>query len=60
MIQGATYLAYVQLFYIRDWLVPSQLLIKSDHLSVPLLIELNIPGGSGQLILASRPTIYIL
>lgn len=29
----------------------SQLLVKSDHLSVPVLIEVDIPGGSAQLVL---------
>jgi hypothetical protein len=36
------------------WLVPHQLLIKS----VPLLIKLDIPGQSGQLVLASGHTLY--
>jgi hypothetical protein len=37
----------------------SQLLIKCNHLSIPLLIKLDIPGGSDQLVLALEPTIYI-
>jgi hypothetical protein len=46
--------------HICDWLVPSQLLIKSDHLSIPLLIKLDIPEGSGQLVLALGPTTHIM